>query len=316
MKHYDYEISLFVDGELLDSEQDKLFEHLAECPECRDTLVELMNLKDKSKKYFAEQLPERDGAVIQLIKQTQTNKRNYYREAFYFAAAACLLLGVLFLLNKTKENELKNKLNKLNSEYSSLQKSYISEPVTNPQEIINKEKSFAKNKTDAINNGASKQKPEKFSKTEIQNSAKENKPDEEMAYTAIRKAPGKYIQTIFSDDNIISERVNVKNDNPDAVSVQRQNRQSKNKYEAKDLLQRRSPYLSQGKVKTDTAMMRDLYLRYGKDKIVFDKLNKNDIVYAKHGPKEPASGYEQYLNSLKTERVTKNDFMTPQVIGN
>ncbi len=311
MKHYDYEISLFVDGELQDSEQDKLFEHLAECPECRETLVELMNLKDKSKKYFAEQLPERDISAIPLFKQTKTNKRNYYREAFYFAAAACLLLGVLFLLNKTKEYELKNKLNKLNSEYSSLQKNYKSNLV-----ITYKEKSFAENKTNVVNKEDSKQKPEEFSKAEIQKSAKENKPNEEMANITVRKAPGKYIQPIYRDDNTIGERVNVKNDNPDAVNVRRQNKQSKNKYETRDLLQRRNPYLSQGKVETDTTMMRDLYLRYGKDKIVFDKLNKNDIVYAKHGAEEPASGYEQYLKSLKTERVTKNDFMTPQVIGN
>ncbi|RJP70233.1 MAG: zf-HC2 domain-containing protein [Ignavibacteriales bacterium] len=311
MKHYDYELSLFVDGELRDSEQDKLFEHLAECLECRDTLVELMNLKDKSKKYFAEQLPESERAVIPLFKQTQTNKRNYYREAFYFAAAACLLLGFLFLLNKTEETELLNKLSKLNAEYSSLQKNYKSHVVT-----TDKEKSFGENKTGAINKEDSKQKSEEFSKAEIQKLAKENKPNEEMAYNAIRKAPGKYIQTNYRDDNIIGERVQISDVSSDSVSIQYRGKQIKNKYEARDLLQPRSPYLSQGKVKTDTAMIRDLYLRYGKDKIVFDKLNKNDIVYTKRGTEEPASGYEQYLKSLKTERVTKNDFMTPQVIGN
>ncbi len=316
MKHYDYEISLFIDGELPDEEQNKLFEHLAECTKCRSTLMEFMDIKDKSEKYFAEQLPESDGTVIPLFNQTQKNKRNYYREAFYFAAAACLLLGFLFLLNKTEETELKNKLNKLNAEYSSLQKNYRSESEKTLEKVTTAENSFPENKTFAMKKADSKQGNEEYSNIGMEKPVEESMINKEMAGVTIRKALDNYLQSSFASDNITGEVINKKNEKSEALRLQYKNVQVKNKYETRDLLQRRNPYLSEGKIKTDTAKIRDLLLRYDEDKIEFRQLVENNIGHTKPGTVEPASSYEQYLKSLKTERVTKNDFMTPQVIGN
>jgi len=203
MKHYDYEISLFIDGELPDEEQNKLFEHLAECYECRSALVEFQSTKIKSKSYYGAQLPEANGTIIPMAPEVKTAKTNIFKTAFYIAAAACMLIGLLFLMNQMQQDKLKYKLANLETKYSLLENNFKQASIQKQDEVNVKEAS-----TEKVKNFHAK------------------------------KLPGK------------SEIQNIK---PNSVKMKTENRKS---------------------------------------------------------------DYAQYFSSLKTERITKNDFLIPQLIGN
>ncbi|TSA28927.1 MAG: hypothetical protein D4R68_03190 [Ignavibacteriales bacterium] len=92
MKHYDYELNLFIDGELEEGNGEELFLHLAECNECRNTLADLLLLKEKSKMYCSENINQ--------LKQKPSSSKSFYKFGFYAASvAAVFLLFFLFSRN-------------------------------------------------------------------------------------------------------------------------------------------------------------------------------------------------------------------------
>jgi hypothetical protein len=95
MKHYDYEINLFVDGELAETEKQELFAHLAECNECRNAISELLLLKEKSRLHIAES--------INGIKKAPKKINAFYKIGFYSSAAAAIILLILLAAGKPKE---------------------------------------------------------------------------------------------------------------------------------------------------------------------------------------------------------------------
>lgn len=306
MKHFDYEISLFIDGELPDEEQNKLFEHLAECTECRSTLVEFQSTKTKFKSYYGSQLPEANGTIIPVTSEVKKIKTNLYKTAFYVAAAACLLIGILFLLNRANEKELQNKFQKLESNYLSLQQNYNIAVEQKDGQSLN-----TKNSSVVINNHTE---PAQLKKRNI------NQPQREFAGTKTTKSGesknnvvsinlpeqnNNYIQTIFTNDQAIVESGKDYRDHP-----------NDNKNGTRDLLQLLTPHLYGGKIVIDTAKIRDLFFRHGKDNIIISSVEKNNLGYIKFPKEKSSSLYAQYINSLRSEKVTKNDFLIPQLIGN
>jgi len=92
MKHFDYEINLFVDGELGEIDKKEMFIHLSECEECRNTLSDFLLLKEKSRMHIAENIKE--------IKNTPKKNNLFYKIGFYTSTAAAIVL--LFFLTSSK----------------------------------------------------------------------------------------------------------------------------------------------------------------------------------------------------------------------
>lgn len=138
MKHYDLEISQFVDNELSVEEQKELFAHLSECQDCRKTLSEFMELKKDSKLFYSQLDVEIEPVKLPAAVE-QKKAKNIYRTLFYFSAAASIFLGILFLLHQTSSYQIEK-------EYSILQTKYIE--LSKKHDSLNKElnKSFVKEK--------------------------------------------------------------------------------------------------------------------------------------------------------------------------
>lgn len=95
MKHYDYEINLFIDGELDEENREELFLHLAECNECRNTFADLLLLKEKSKAHCSESINQ--------LKQKPSVAKSFYKFGFYAASAAAVFLLFFLVSQKPKE---------------------------------------------------------------------------------------------------------------------------------------------------------------------------------------------------------------------
>ena len=52
MKHYDLEISRFIDNELSANEQKELFSHLSNCEDCGKILSDFMEMKQNSRSFY------------------------------------------------------------------------------------------------------------------------------------------------------------------------------------------------------------------------------------------------------------------------
>ena len=92
MKHYEYEINLFADGELPREDQKELFVHLAECDECRKILADYLLMKERSREFCSKN--------ISLIMNKPSKQNIIYKVGFYTSAAAAVILLVIMLTNK------------------------------------------------------------------------------------------------------------------------------------------------------------------------------------------------------------------------
>ena len=92
MKHYEYEINQFVDGELPQQEHKGLFDHLAGCDECQKTLSDYYLLKERSREYSTRNLSQ--------IKNTPSKNNMFYKIGFYTNAAAAVMLMFILFTNK------------------------------------------------------------------------------------------------------------------------------------------------------------------------------------------------------------------------
>ncbi|OGU64220.1 MAG: hypothetical protein A2499_02105 [Stygiobacter sp. RIFOXYC12_FULL_38_8] len=95
MKHYEYEINLFVDGELEKEKQSELFEHLANCNDCQSLFTDTLILKEKTRLFCVENLNQ--------IKNKPKPVNKFYKIAFYASSAAAVLLLFLLITAKPKE---------------------------------------------------------------------------------------------------------------------------------------------------------------------------------------------------------------------
>ncbi len=148
MKHFELEISQFVDNELFADEQKELFAHLSECEDCRKTLIDFMQMKKESKSFFNEL-----DAELKYIKlpTVQNKKINIYKTAFYISTAAAVLLGVLFFLLQSNNTLIEKNYEMLETKYKTLNTKFDS---VNKETITTgvKEKSFVRNKIPSAKN--------------------------------------------------------------------------------------------------------------------------------------------------------------------
>lgn len=120
MKHYDFEISRFIDNELSAGEQKELFSHLSNCEECRNILSDFMEMKKGTESYYDNLPVELKSPVKLLTGDTVIRKRNIYRSLFYMSVAASIILGILFLSKLFAIDRLETKYSALEVKYAGI----------------------------------------------------------------------------------------------------------------------------------------------------------------------------------------------------
>ncbi|MDP4115347.1 MAG: zf-HC2 domain-containing protein [Bacteroidota bacterium] len=93
MKHYDFEISLFVDNELDEEMQREMFEHLAKCGECRKTVQGFLGIKKEVNNYYGS-MPAAPVPVLSGGAAHNNSRSTIYA---FSAAASLIIVSVLFL---------------------------------------------------------------------------------------------------------------------------------------------------------------------------------------------------------------------------
>jgi len=179
MKHYQLEISQFVDNELPADELKKLFVHLSDCEECRGILSDFMGMKKGSKAFYDDIDVDLKPAIKLPAEIVPRKVKNTYKTLFYFSAAASIILGLLFLIKlsnvdnlETQYSSLQLKYNELRIEHSSSKKDDIinnssSKNISSNDEKVSSEKKhhdFKKSDYVSTKNLSSKSLKENYSK--------------------------------------------------------------------------------------------------------------------------------------------------------
>jgi hypothetical protein len=90
MKHYDFEISLYVDNELDEEMQRDMFEHIAVCGQCSKVLQDYINIKHGICTHYAA-IPADTIVLAPASKERKTAVNKWA-----YAVAACVLIMLSF----------------------------------------------------------------------------------------------------------------------------------------------------------------------------------------------------------------------------
>ncbi|MFA6979273.1 MAG: zf-HC2 domain-containing protein [Ignavibacteriaceae bacterium] len=125
MKHYEFEISQFMDNELPADEQKNLFAHLSDCGECARVLSDFMNIKMGIKSVYDDMNVElKNSFAVIKAQEPVTKKRNVYKTMFYYTAAASVLFGFFLFFLEGNQSALEKKYLILLQERFNLQNKY------------------------------------------------------------------------------------------------------------------------------------------------------------------------------------------------
>ncbi len=139
MKEIELQISQFVDNELNDAEQKKLFSVLAEDQNARQTLSDFMHLKKNISAHhnnITTDLLPRSFIPDQTKDKHEPNRK--YKAMFYFSLAASIVLAMLLAWNQKSKDELYEQNNVLQAKYNSLERQY-----SNVKETKTEKESFS-----------------------------------------------------------------------------------------------------------------------------------------------------------------------------
>jgi hypothetical protein len=124
MKHYEIEISDLLNGELDNSIHDELFEHLNQCNDCRNCLIQFMSIQQKSATIISKDvnayLKNYDhslNTILGSFKIQRGIKNGYYKAAFYISAAASVILFLLMINKKPEISYLTREINRVDTVY-------------------------------------------------------------------------------------------------------------------------------------------------------------------------------------------------------
>ncbi len=133
MKEIELQISQFIDNELNDDAQKKLFEMLAEDKSARQMLSDFVQLKQKIAQHH-ESITENLYPKPYILKPSKSNiEHGYkYKKMFYVSAAAAVVLALLLTLNRLeRQNDI--------MQFNSLQKQYSVLKMEKAKALIEKE---------------------------------------------------------------------------------------------------------------------------------------------------------------------------------
>jgi|SRR3989339_326945 len=135
MKEIELVISQFIDNELNDEEQKKLFVVLAEDQNLRQTLSDFMQIKKNTSEHYKNITTE---LFRPAIKQTGTEPNKKYKTMFYFSLAASIVFATLLAWNQNSKDEISKQYYALQSQFKSLERQY-----SNVKEMKTEKESFS-----------------------------------------------------------------------------------------------------------------------------------------------------------------------------
>ncbi len=115
MKHYEYEISLFVEDELPENKKEELLAHLKNCKRCNALMNDFSNIKSDLANFY-EMLPQNEFQFNdELSKSKKVNwsvKKPAFKISFSIAVAS---VAIFFFLINSNLNENKTNNHNLSS---------------------------------------------------------------------------------------------------------------------------------------------------------------------------------------------------------
>ncbi len=121
MKEIDLQISQFIDNELNDAEQKKLFAVLAEDQNARQTLSDFMQLKKDTSEHYKNITTE---LILPAISQTTAEPNKKYKMMFYLSLAASIVLAMLLAWNQSGKEKVLKQFDVLLAKYEILMNQY------------------------------------------------------------------------------------------------------------------------------------------------------------------------------------------------
>lgn len=139
MKEIELQISQFIDDELNDAEQKKLFAILAEDQNARQKLSDFMQLKKNISAYHNNITTDLLSATF-ITDQTKgkLGPNRKYKAMFYFSLAASIVLVMLLVWNQKSKSKAYENYNILQTKYEKLVSQY-----TNVTEMKIEKESFS-----------------------------------------------------------------------------------------------------------------------------------------------------------------------------
>ncbi|MGE5412394.1 MAG: anti-sigma factor family protein [Clostridiales bacterium] len=170
MKHYDYEISLFVEDELPDEQVHELNMHLASCKSCRQVLSDYIEIKNDISRFY-KGLPENfqgknqkslstnsDSSIINEIHRKQLNSYNIKINSYGwkkllipFSIAASFIIVVLAFWTLVTHNIQHTYKSGNISAIPKDMKQTVSTQESNPSNLYTDEDGKMKNSSKALN---------------------------------------------------------------------------------------------------------------------------------------------------------------------
>ncbi len=107
MKHYEYEISLYVEDELPLNKSEELLSHLSKCKKCKLTLHEYANIKNNIIQFY-EKLPEKKVAINHTYLKKRGFNWNIRKGGFVVATSIAIITVLVYLfLSIPNSNQIK-----------------------------------------------------------------------------------------------------------------------------------------------------------------------------------------------------------------
>ena len=96
MKHYEYEISLYVEDELPLNKKEELLSHLFKCKKCNQILHDYSNIKNNIVQFY-EKLPEKKSGINYTFLKRKKFRWNFNKAAFAISASIALVVILVYL---------------------------------------------------------------------------------------------------------------------------------------------------------------------------------------------------------------------------
>ena len=121
MRHFEFEISQFIDNELPLSEKKELFLHLSQCDECNLFLEQSLKMKTEVKSYYSRVKPEGKPLLkVSNVSQPDHRKTTIYKMLFYTSVAATIILGFFLILISKDLSYFKSNIPQMHEEITAL----------------------------------------------------------------------------------------------------------------------------------------------------------------------------------------------------
>lgn len=204
MKNYEEKIGMFLDNELPVEEQPELFAFLSESEVGRKALNDYIEMKSSARSFYSEM--ETDLPALELPKDADYNKPNYFKPLFYFSAAASIILAMLLFFSSFSDSQMHVKYSELQRELIDLQESYKKSLQTNIDLIKRNDEIVSQIQMVKV-----QKEPEVTQTSRIENLKPKTAPKEKIKVKPVIQQSKNYLASVptykITDDDFIGRKI-------------------------------------------------------------------------------------------------------------